>query len=77
MAKTQSSQYPSKECQWPPHSTKQKLFLIQQEKGMWQYLEEAFSNNQKRGQLVLDFEDNEEKVLKPTYANRKLQLLMC
>jgi len=39
---------------------------------MWQYLEEAFSNNQKRGQLVLDFEDNKEKLLKPTYANRGL-----
>jgi len=35
----------------------------------WQ---DAFSNNQKRGQLFLDFKDDKEKVLKPTYANESL-----
>ena len=35
----------------------------------WQ---DAFSNNQKRGQLFLDFKDDKKKVLKPTYANESL-----
>jgi len=60
-----------------PPSPKKNSFLLSKKKECDLILEswqKSFKNSKKKGQLFLEFEDNNNRVIKPTYTKRELWL---